>query len=121
MIVTRTSQLSGKTHTREIDVEPGLLVRWVEGRDRRLIQDAFPHLDADDREFIMTGITPEEWDEAFAPGDLEDEDQEDLKGQAFDSAQAAVDASVNGLKKLQELGQEFDADMEGTNGPADTE
>ena len=27
-----------------------------------LIQDAMPHLDPDQREFLMTGITPAEWD-----------------------------------------------------------
>ena len=30
-----------------------------------LIQDAFPDLDADQREFLMTGITPAEWAEMF--------------------------------------------------------
>jgi hypothetical protein len=30
-----------------------------------LIQEAMPNLSADDREFIMTGITPEEWNSAF--------------------------------------------------------
>ena len=31
-----------------------------------LIQNAFPMLSADEREFIMTGCTPEEWDEMFS-------------------------------------------------------
>ena len=26
-----------------------------------------PHLSADDREFLMTGVTPEEWDATFNP------------------------------------------------------
>lgn len=30
-----------------------------------LIQDAFPMLTPEQREFIKTGITPEEWDAAF--------------------------------------------------------
>ena len=30
-----------------------------------LIQEAFPMLNADQREFILTGITPEEWAETF--------------------------------------------------------
>ena len=34
-----------------------------------LIQDAFPWLTADEREFIKTGITDAEWKEAF--GDFE--------------------------------------------------
>jgi hypothetical protein len=29
------------------------------------IQDAFPNLSADDREFIKTGITAESWDAMF--------------------------------------------------------
>jgi hypothetical protein len=34
-----------------------------------LIQDALPFLDADRREFIMTGMTPEMWDQMFPPED----------------------------------------------------
>ena len=34
-------------------------VDWVRGMS---IQDAFPMLDADQREFIKTGITAAEWD-----------------------------------------------------------
>jgi hypothetical protein len=37
-------------------------ILWQTGM---LIQDAFPMLDAGQREFIKTGITPEEWDAAF--------------------------------------------------------
>jgi hypothetical protein len=29
------------------------------------VQDAFPQLDADQREFLISGITPEEWDATF--------------------------------------------------------
>jgi hypothetical protein len=32
-------------------------------RTNMLAQDAFPQLSEDDREFIMTGITPDEWDQ----------------------------------------------------------
>lgn len=35
---------------------------WQSGT---VIQRAMPHLSADEREFIMTGITPSEWDEIF--------------------------------------------------------
>jgi hypothetical protein len=34
-------------------------ILWQTGM---LIQDAFPMLDAGQREFIKTGITPQEWD-----------------------------------------------------------
>ena len=31
------------------------------GKERRLIQDIFPNLNEDEREFIMTGYTPADW------------------------------------------------------------
>ncbi len=62
MQITRKSQLTGITHTREIDVTQFQLDKWKAGV---LIQYAMPNLSAEDREFILTGITPEEWDECF--------------------------------------------------------
>lgn len=63
MQITRTSILSGKTHTREIPCTPEQLNAWENGQG--LIQVIMPNLSADDREFIMTGSTPEEWNSAF--------------------------------------------------------
>lgn len=63
MLIERCSPFSGKTRTKNIDVTQEQLDAWRSGA---LIQDAFPHLSADDREFILTGITAEEWDEAFS-------------------------------------------------------
>lgn len=68
MQITRKSQLTGKTRTREIDVTPEQLEAWKAGA---LIQNAMPHLSDDDREFLMTGTTAEEWDSIF------DDDPED--------------------------------------------
>ena len=62
MLITRKSPFSGKVNTREIPVTQEQLDRWQKGA---LIQNAMPNISADDREFIMTGITPEEWEEAF--------------------------------------------------------
>jgi len=47
----------------EIDVTLEQLRSWQV--DGVLIQNAMPHLTSDEREFIKTGITPEEWDSAF--------------------------------------------------------
>ena len=63
MLIGACSQLSGKTHQMEIDVSEKQITLWQEGA---LIQDVMPNLSPDEREFIMTGITPAEWDEAFA-------------------------------------------------------
>jgi len=59
MIVTRRSPLTGVIRTRSLPITDQQLVNWEGGM---LAQDAFPQLSADEREFIMTGITPEEWD-----------------------------------------------------------
>jgi len=62
MLIKRQSDLSGKTRIIEIDVTQEQLDQWASGT---LIQNAMPNLDDDDREFIMSGITPAEWDELF--------------------------------------------------------
>ena len=59
MKMAMKSMLTGNIHTRDIDVTYEQLDAWV--ADGTLIQEALPHLSADDREFIKTGITPEEW------------------------------------------------------------
>jgi len=59
MIIDRRSPFSGKINVRDIPVTQEQLDAWNSGI---LIQIAMPNLSADDREFIKTGITPEEWD-----------------------------------------------------------
>ena len=66
MLITRKSIITGKETSREIDVTEAQLRSWQNGA---LIQNAMPNLSADEREFIMTGITPEEWDETFCDGE----------------------------------------------------
>ena len=58
MQITRQSLLSGKTRTLEIPVTSEQLDNWKTGA---AIQNVMPELDPDLREFIMTGITAEEW------------------------------------------------------------
>jgi hypothetical protein len=62
MKITKTSQLTGKTHTLDIDVTESELMR-IENRriNGELIQRIVPKLCMSDREFLMTGITNEEW------------------------------------------------------------
>ena len=67
MLVGKKSQLSGKSHEMEIDVSEKQITLWMEGA---LIQDVMPNLSPDEREFLMTGITPAEWNEAFAQSDV---------------------------------------------------
>lgn len=60
-----TSMLTGQTHVMEIDewTQEQFDARLKLWQDGMLIQEAFPELNEDQREFIMTGITPDEWAE----------------------------------------------------------
>jgi hypothetical protein len=62
MQITRTNPFTGKTNTRDLDVTEAQLIAYYE--QGVLLQNAFPNLSADDREFIKTGI--DNWDEMFA-------------------------------------------------------
>ena len=64
MKVVRKSPFSGKINEREIEITDAQMIELT-NPNRRNIQDILPDTSADDREFIMTGITPEEWKEAF--------------------------------------------------------
>lgn len=66
MIIERTSKLTGVTRSMDIPVTTEQLSRWREGE---LIQVAMPDLTSSEREFLMTGITPEEWDTYFGEND----------------------------------------------------
>ena len=64
MEVTKTSVHSGITRTLDLDVTFEEIAAWQAGE---LIQVAMPRLNADEREFIKTGITSQEWQEIFPP------------------------------------------------------
>lgn len=70
MIVYKVSPYSGQIVFMEIDITEQQLEDF-ENDKLGFIQDAFPHIPAEQREFILTGILPSEWDELF-PEDEED-------------------------------------------------
>lgn len=63
MIVIRRSSLTGKFHSMHLDITQQQLIDYDEGKG--LVQKMFPHLSKEQREFLKTGITPEEWLEIF--------------------------------------------------------
>ena len=67
MLVAKTSMISGKTNTMVLSITNAQLERWVGGE---LIQDVFPDLSVDQREFLMTGVTQEEWNQNFGEEEL---------------------------------------------------
>ena len=64
--IARQSPFTGKVSQMTLPVTEEVFNRcatdWQSGT---LIQDAFPMLNADEREFIKSGITPKEWNEMF--------------------------------------------------------
>jgi len=59
MIVTRTSMMSKIERSIDLDVTAEEINAWRSGI---LIQDAMPRLNEHEREFVISGITQEEWD-----------------------------------------------------------
>lgn len=67
--VTKTSPFTGNTHTLEIDCTAEQLQDWLDGKGS--IQNVMPETPAGQREFLMTGITTEEWNKYIGSGDDE--------------------------------------------------
>jgi len=63
MQITRKSVISGIQRTLDIPVNPEDFILWQSGVGN--IQELMPYLSADHREFILSGITAEEWQTAF--------------------------------------------------------
>ncbi len=63
MEIARKSQYSGEWNVMELDITQEQLDAYEDGEGR--IQDILPNLSPDEREFLMTGITPEEWKQIF--------------------------------------------------------
>lgn len=67
--VERVSPRTGRVNRRLV---PGSLERylnWLDGEG--LIQDILPNATPADREFLMTGLTEEDWEEIFPKGERE--------------------------------------------------
>lgn len=62
-IVTKTSMLSGAVNSLKIKMTKSQYDIWLHGH--ALIQVALPNLTPEEREFLMTGCTPEEWNKEF--------------------------------------------------------
>lgn len=68
MKVTRVHPFTGKSNTLELNITQEQLDRHAHGE---FIQNVAPNLTPDEREFIISGLLPGEFDELF---DEEDDD-----------------------------------------------
>jgi hypothetical protein len=64
--ITRKSPFTGKVNEMTFYVRPDVFAAAEEAYySGELLQNAFPFLDAGEREFYKTGITPQEWTATF--------------------------------------------------------
>ena len=60
--VERVSPLTGKTNFMVINTTQDQIDEWNSPERKTLIQDIFHDLTVDEREFIQTGYTPQDWE-----------------------------------------------------------
>lgn len=63
IIITKRSPVSGEDNTRTIYARMSDYYAWK--NDNMLVQHAMPYLSAEDREFLISGCTPEDWQKLF--------------------------------------------------------
>ena len=69
LYVKRRSRLTQKQNVRLMDITKEQLDEVSDDNRTKTIQDIVPNLSSSDREFLISGITPEEWLEAFGNHD----------------------------------------------------
>lgn len=69
--IVRINPISGEPVSKSLPMTMEQLWAWQNGA---YVQDAFPHLSADDREFIISGLLPGQWEELFGGEEGEGEE-----------------------------------------------
>jgi hypothetical protein len=64
MKITKISPISGKSHTRDINVKQDEMHIFLNKKEANH-KSLFRNLSHEEREFVMTGVPTEEWNEAF--------------------------------------------------------
>lgn len=69
LTIYRANPLTGETRSMQLPLDQHefyeAMRKWRSGA---LIQDAFPSLDADQREFVLSGFLPGEWEDFVGDG-----------------------------------------------------
>ena len=72
MLIARKSIITGIIRTKDLDITQDQIDAYEIGGS--LLQDAFPHLSPEDREFFKTGIDAEEWQKYIATPEVDIDD-----------------------------------------------
>jgi len=62
MLISKQNLITGEINTMDLPVTPEQVKLYEDGA---LVQNAFPHLDADQREFLISGILPGDFEEMW--------------------------------------------------------
>lgn len=62
IIISKESPVTGQTNTMAINTNANEYKLWSEGM---LIQQAMPNTTTDEREFLISGCTPSDWDAMY--------------------------------------------------------
>ncbi len=72
LVVSRVSIFSMKRNTMRLPIDRARLFRYT--MESENVEKVFPDLDTEQREFLISGATPQEWNEMF-PKEKDDEDE----------------------------------------------
>jgi len=64
MKISRVSPLTREVNEMDLDITEEQWDTWC-APNPPFVQDLFPHLNTEEREFILTGYTPEDWEAIF--------------------------------------------------------
>jgi len=62
MLITKQSPISGKMNSMELPITEAQLMAH---RNGELVQNVFPTRSVEEREFLVSGISPKEWNDLF--------------------------------------------------------
>ena len=68
MIITKFCEITQSTNSMNLDITQEEYNSFLSKKptERDNIQDIFPNLTDDEREFLITGLTPEDWNNIFS-------------------------------------------------------
>jgi len=72
MKITKVSPFTGIERTMDLDIDQSHLDRIANRyKTGELIQNIVPHLSAEEREFLISGLVPSEWNKLFCKEESE--------------------------------------------------
>ena len=84
-IVTTVCPFCGESHDVKVNE-----MDYLDWQDGKLVQDAFPYLDANEREMLISGICPTCWNTTFGDDEEEEDSFEDEEESEMEKLMSAL-------------------------------